>query len=102
MGDTYTNARIVVIWLGKADANNTEEAIFLIEAFYEHLENASLSYDFDQPVSFTFNDSAFYALTNPPMEPLSLEQWALMSDFLARNYFGRLWVLQEIIIAKTI
>jgi hypothetical protein len=101
MGDTYANARIVFIWLGKADAN-TEEAISLIEAFYEYIENASISYDFDQLVSFTFNDPAFYALTNPPMEPPSLEQWALINDFLTRKYFGRLWVMQEIMLAKTI
>jgi len=101
MADTYTNADGVYVWLGKADAN-TEEAMSLINTFAQHVHTVGQSGKMDQAKNLVFNDPAFYALTDPPITPFTMEKWAIIDSLLTRNYFGRLWVLQEFLMAKNI
>jgi hypothetical protein len=92
MGDIYAKSRNVVIWLGESDSE-TEEAISLITKFGNAVEVPSDSSNWSKCM---FNDPKFYEKTG--LEPFRIAQWELIAHFLARRWFRRLWVLQEIVL----
>jgi len=100
MGDIYANADAVIIWLGKAD-NNTREAFTLISAIGLASNKADEELSLT-PASFVFNDPRLYALTDPVIQPLDLRQWGLIMELFDRTWFTRVWVLQEVVLAKNI
>jgi hypothetical protein len=91
MGEIYSKADRVLIWLGEyiSDAFEAVEVIVAlcnkIESFMEdskYLARGSIRTKF---------------LADPEIKSL---RWDMLSDFINRAWFGRTWVLQEVVNAK--
>lgn len=76
MGQIYANAKDVCVWLGVEEANSNE-AIQLIKDCCER----------GQVECFVYDESRTRA-------------WAALSSLMRRSWFGRRWILQEIVFAR--
>jgi hypothetical protein len=77
MGSIYSNAEIVIVWLGKRTPE-CDEAIKLLLA------------------------AAKLKDLIPVIRSYTEEQWLLIKTFCSRQWFARTWALQEAILAKNI
>jgi len=100
MGDIYSNADRVIVWLGKED-NDTREAVTLISAIARAFKKAREESE-TTPSTFPFNDPRLYAHTDPKISPLDVRQWRIVMEFFTRTWFSRVWVLQEVTLAKEV
>jgi hypothetical protein len=100
MGDIYSNADRVIVWLGKED-DNTQEAVALISAIVQAFGKARQDSTMTRP-TFLFNDPRLYFHTDPITPPLDIRQWRLIMEFFTRTWFSRVWVLQEVTLAKEV
>ncbi|KAF0318094.1 ankyrin and het domain protein [Colletotrichum asianum] len=94
MGNIYSHAKRVVVWLGK-ETNELYRAAqlmkFLGSIFY---------YDWDANTCQQHSDTAdLLAHRRAPM-PFQTADWQSLYDFFDLTWFKRLWVKQEIILAK--
>jgi hypothetical protein len=100
MGDIYSNADRVIVWLGKED-DGTREAVALISAIVQAFkmvqEESAMT-----PRTFLFNDPRLYVHTDPITPPLDVRQWKPIMEFFIRTWFSRIWVLQEVTLAKEV
>lgn len=96
MGQVYSKAVSVIIWLGPSQSS-TADAIISIEKIYKQcLEviadlkdlDAHL-YGSDGPPGFKYSDA-----------PLPDCDWPALQAFYSAQWFGRLWVIQEIGLAQ--
>ncbi|KAL8806240.1 MAG: hypothetical protein Q9200_005128 [Gallowayella weberi] len=96
MGQVYSKAASVIIWLGPSQSS-TANAIISVEKIYEQcLEvigdlkdlNAHL-YGSDGSPGFKYSDA-----------PLPDCDWPALQAFYSAQWFGRLWVIQEIGLAQ--
>ncbi|KAI1740250.1 heterokaryon incompatibility protein-domain-containing protein [Xylaria scruposa] len=85
MDRIYSSAQHVCVWLGKE--NNTDK--LAIELLYQF----PLLHQHDESVDV---NSAVEALQNPTL----LRKWDALSKFFARPWWSRVWVLQEVLLAK--
>lgn len=102
MKEIYSKALSVSIWLGPAQSS-TVDAIASIEKIYEqcleaigglehlntHLYGSSDFTHWDATLPFTYSDA-----------PLPDCDWSALQMFYSAQWFGRLWVIQEIGLAK--
>lgn len=91
MGDIYTTAQRVVIWLGP-EANGSRLAIITLLDTVIHLNfrgESTLRTTFFPP-----EDIPERRLHRGDM-PISSEQWHAIADLLARPWFRRVWTQQE-------
>jgi hypothetical protein len=89
MGEIYSKAEIVLIWMGTtADGSDVllNKMPLLLKAAQEARTHYEAATDFD-----------LYKLTTPPTTE---ELWGSLGLFYQRAWFHRLWVLQEAILAK--
>jgi hypothetical protein len=100
MGDIYSNADRVIVWLGEED-DGTREVVALIsaivQAFKKVQEESAMT-----PRTLLFNDPRLYVHTDPIIPPLDVRQWRLIMEFFTRTWFSRVWVLQEVTLAKEV
>ncbi|KAK1838858.1 ankyrin and het domain protein [Colletotrichum chrysophilum] len=94
MGEIYSRAKRVVVWLGR-ETDGLYRAVlltkFLGSIFY---------YDLDARTCKQRSDTAeLLARSRAPM-PFQLLDWQSLYDFFDLPWFKRLWVKQEIILAK--
>jgi hypothetical protein len=93
MGDIYSSASLVVIWLGTAD-DSTEPAIGLLNdlggQMLEYMKIQKLkSYAEAQTVKDPFQ-----------YPPLEAPVWPAVRSLLQRPWFSRVWTFQEIVLAQ--
>jgi len=93
MGDIYSSASLVIIWLGAAD-DYTEPAIGLLNdlggKMLEH-------WKIQKPKSFAEAVTSKHAIQYPPSEaPI----WLAVRSLLLRPWFSRVWTFQEIVLAQ--
>ena len=95
MADIYAEAESVVAWIGKTDEQSTV-AIPLIHHMHQKIVSLSDAerakpYPVDDPL--TFQKLGFDA-------PLTSEQWLSIIALFSRNWFHRVWVIQEAALAR--
>lgn len=91
MGEIYAKADRVLIWLGEyiSDASEaTDVLVALNQKIGSFVEETK--YLARQSIRMKF-------LTDPEIKNL---RWDMLSDFINRAWFGRVWVLQEVVNAK--
>src|ERR1700761_7939714 len=96
MGEIYSAAERVIVWVGKADKHSSIALPILEHLWDDVVDGAALVAKF--PTYLTFNDSKFYEDINRPA--LTTPQWEAIAQFFTRRWFKRLWVIQETVLAK--
>ena len=85
MSKLYQRSWVTVVWLGE-EADNSSEALESMHDF-----NAVFQYELDESAP----DPDFFSKTRLPV-PRS-QQWQDLNSLLARPWFQRVWVIQEVI-----
>jgi hypothetical protein len=88
MGQIYTAASQVIIWLGPED-DSTRSAFELMKMI------SSLTSD--EKAALSCHDVSMH--NAQPL--LDLERWKTLSKFFGRTWFSRAWIIQEAIFAST-
>lgn len=97
MGDIYSKARQVVVWLG-LQGQETSTALETIKTLSAGVVvNASRREFSAQPGS-----QAELIHRNARLSTVSEAQWAALKSFINRPYFERLWVRQEVHLASQV
>jgi hypothetical protein len=93
MGDIYSSASLVVVWLGTSD-DSTELALGLLN----DLGGQMLEYRKIQKL----NSYAEAQTVNIPFRypPLEAPAWPAVRSLLQRPWFSRVWTFQEIVLAQ--
>ena len=86
MSETYKNAQVVLVWLGKA-ANDSDMAMDYTMELKEKLSPIQKPIRVDQLTSHGLNDQ------DHPV-------WSALGHLYCRSWFERLWVVQEAVLAR--
>lgn len=103
MNRIYGVAKRVVVWLGKPDNNITEDHTAEAMAMLPRL--ASLGADEaleDMWRNVKDEASAQEALIGLELPPLSASVWSCVFRMVCSPWFGRLWVVQEFVLAEDV
>jgi hypothetical protein len=98
MVEIYSRAEGTFIWLGEHDASS-RKAFGMITKFGN--ARVRLGKEYSEKIfgqNWKFNDSAFFDAMG--IEAWSEEDWKALSDFYARSWFRRQWVVQEVVLPK--
>jgi hypothetical protein len=90
MRDIYPSATRVIAYLGLPSADSD-----LAMEFLETLSNA-IETKFPDPHSAEFS----WTQTRTILNSFSIEQWRAIKNLLDRNWFNRLWIVQEMVLAS--
>lgn len=93
MRDIYARAQEVYSWLGSKSADG-EPALRILARIYQITSDHAFD---NQGLPFGFEDDAMERLKLPKLDDPS---WDGLIKFLSRPYFERIWVLQELAVAK--
>ncbi|KAM7206118.1 Heterokaryon incompatibility protein (HET) domain containing protein [Naviculisporaceae sp. PSN 640] len=91
MRDIYTNAQNVWIWLGESSPDDADNGGL---EFAEFLEQASYT-DRTPP-----EKQYVWAFPSEDVPPHTDERWARFFAIFSRPWFSRLWIIQEVVLAK--
>ncbi|KAL8870671.1 MAG: hypothetical protein Q9174_003335 [Haloplaca sp. 1 TL-2023] len=95
MGAIYQKASGVVIWLGES-SNDSKMALTLLRYLSSRVK---IDWQRQKVISMTDGETD---LTRHKIElPFGEEQWRSILAFLQRPWFHRLWIWQEVLLAKT-
>ncbi|TLD35134.1 putative heterokaryon incompatibility [Venturia nashicola] len=86
MGDIYSTATKVVIWLGAEDSNSTK-AVQLLDQLGSRLEQSEMA-----GRTTRYKDSTRL--------PWTTSDWEAIQELLTRPWFTRIWILQEVQLAR--
>jgi hypothetical protein len=89
MDKIYSLAEHVLVWLGEAD-DDTEQALLRLPYIRASLQAA----DSHAKLGMNYPEMGLPAVEDPI--------WKVLAEFLCRSWFQRLWVLQEVILAKDV
>ncbi|KAK0618886.1 heterokaryon incompatibility protein-domain-containing protein [Immersiella caudata] len=96
MDQVYSKAAHTVIWLGRVDA----EIISTSDAFRVITQVASYPLDtFAQSNIVPFRRQAPSVYTECDLAPISWMEWCAFAALLKRQWFSRLWIVQETILS---
>lgn len=86
MADVYKSARKAVVWLGDRveDGSDCTGAV----KFLKYLSTVGLAFDADESIRERLRSTEF------------AQQWAVVSNLLARPWWTRVWTLQEFILPR--
>jgi hypothetical protein len=99
MGDIYTYAKRVIVWLGP-ESQNSHLAVETLRHAGSQLDYSSLQDDTARNM-ITFREDADPAFRGQGSRlPFSQDQWKAVADLLMRSWFRRLWIRQEITLAN--
>ena len=99
MGEIYQKASKVVAWLGLPDEKTASTFEFLKNL--SHYIVARVRFQgTGSPNSAGINDTLLEAMIQE--YPTSLPQWTDARTFLERDWFARIWILQEIVLAPNV
>jgi hypothetical protein len=90
MGDIYTHALEVIIWLGEGD-RNTKQAFDFVK---KHADTGSLSFN---PMS----ESDIVAVLGSQSQDVK-QYWDAFDTLSSLVYFTRMWIVQEFLLAKVL
>ena len=109
MSDLYRGAKNIIAWLGPQDAT-TKQAFKTMEILRPLLDPnlpvsgadvARLEKAYGHIAPSDFFDTSIYN-TKLGIKPITLEMWASFALLVHRPWFERVWVVQEVTLAKTI
>lgn len=86
MGDIYSTATKVIIWLGEEDSNSTR-AVELLDQLGSRLEQSEMA-----GRRTRYKDSTRL--------PWTESDWEAIQELLTRPWFTRIWILQEVQLAR--
>jgi hypothetical protein len=101
MGEIYSNARIVYIWLGLA-TNKTANAVKLLATLIVAIRDIDAAYPIEYN-QFSVNgyNPAADAEIRGFMDSLSGHaDQLLLRDLFGRSYWSRLWIVHEVLLAQ--
>ncbi|VUC24067.1 unnamed protein product [Clonostachys rosea] len=99
MGDIFNHAQCVLVWLGLPD-QHSHLAIQTLEEFSDYIDFTNVE---EALLSNRINVKQKAAELLRDMEtalPFSPQQWQALEALLSRTWFRRLWVRQEILLAR--
>ncbi|KAI2615424.1 HET-domain-containing protein [Hypoxylon sp. NC1633] len=101
MTSIYANAAKVVVWLGKDDAD-AHEAHALLSEYTPALRNIAtelVSGNVEESIGAgavnLYNDAQLHEKHG--LTPRSMDAWRALVRFLSRRWFGRIWIVQEMV-----
>lgn len=99
MGTLYRSAQRVVVWLGE-ESENSDLAL----DFVEKLNRALLAYQEAHPSSHIAVSECGKILGSTGFLLPSVEapEWLALSELYSRRWFGRLWVVQEVLLNQNV
>ncbi|KAK5651607.1 hypothetical protein OQA88_11880 [Cercophora sp. LCS_1] len=99
MDRIYTNAAMTFIWLGRADSTliDTGDAFNTIERLARYDTDA-----FDRSDIIPFRNQAADVYNCVGLEPTTWKEWCAVAGLLKRQWFSRLWIVQESILSPAI
>ena len=99
MGDIYTYAQRVIVWLG-VESKASRLAVETLRHAGSQLDHHSLLDDVARNM-ITFREDADPVFRGQGNQlPFSEDQWQAIADLLTRPWFRRLWIRQEITLAN--
>ena len=94
MGQIYSNATIVISWVGTSDEDAVTAAKLIsrlkpiVELWQSEGKKSTYSYDSDDLFETT------------GVSKVTPKEWEALNSFYERQYFSRAWIVQEIALAK--
>lgn len=95
MADIYSNASRVIVWLGPK-SHDSDMAMDRIEEISSHIE-----VDFERYNMRSIDDEVDWADREVP-PPFEEHDFLALSSFLNREWFERLWIVQEVHLARKV
>ena len=99
MGEVYRKASEVVAWLGLPNEKTPSTFDFL-----RGISRCIIAIGEREVIGFPYtaedNDKLLEAMVKE--YPISLPQWTDVKAFLERDWFSRVWILQEVVLAKSV
>ena len=93
MGNIFASAKRVLIWIGEDHASQASECFALVDETTDYLTDMLLHYkDLDQVPPISYNDGSISADSH---------KWDLVRQLMHAEWFERVWVLQEIGLARS-
>ena len=99
MGEIYRKASKVVAWLGLPD-EKTPSTFEFLKGLSRYVITIGRKEGAGSPNTAEDNDKLLEAMIKE--YPTSLPQWTDVQTFLERDWFSRVWILQEVVLAKSI
>jgi hypothetical protein len=100
MGDVFKNAEAVVVWLGKdEDCGSTATALNSMEAILHHCYSKIGNLQTLDDVLWKKGYGQY--LLKRDFQVLPPYDWRAMETFFSAPWFQRLWVIQEVCLAKS-
>ena len=93
MADIYSKASQVLVWLGPASIDSSV-ALDCIK-----LVSSKVTVDWDRYALVALSDEAHWTNVSTHL-PFDREEFLALCNFLKRDWFGRLWIWQEVRLAK--
>jgi hypothetical protein len=99
MNDIYQNASKTIVWIGK-ETERTAKAAEIIASTADFSTDKTLEIIESKRWGSYVNLADPSALCSYGMRSMSKDDWITLADIFTRNYFGRLWMVQEIALSK--
>ncbi|KAF2266666.1 HET-domain-containing protein [Lojkania enalia] len=93
MSKIYSKASRVLVWLGQDDSHNADKAFAVLHALVNEHEGADSA-------TLGQTNMAFSTLGITSMPPVKSELWENVMAFFTNTWFLRMWVIQEIALAR--
>lgn len=102
MHNIYGHAKSVIAWVGPEDKRNENPKLVseVIDAL--HMQDKAREGFCGQMLTWTWNESFEEFPAPEHIQNLGFEHWFAVRNFLQRPYFQRMWIFQELIVAKEI
>ncbi|KAK4452764.1 heterokaryon incompatibility protein-domain-containing protein [Podospora aff. communis PSN243] len=109
MDGLYSRASSVIVWLGPADLTTPDALSALDKLAFLGRDAIPLGYDDEQRAKASVSHIRTDDLLNQEVhtlklgiEPITLHEWLSLIVFFSRPYFSRVWVIQEVTLARHI
>ncbi|KAI1358930.1 heterokaryon incompatibility protein-domain-containing protein [Xylaria arbuscula] len=104
----YINAKLVLSWLGAPDSSQLDKALRIISDFTSVIGVTPNRHDLEPntELSTEMTHTGFkwlYSTLGPLVDPTTHKftiKWAPLSALTKSTYWGRVWIVQEIVLAK--
>lgn len=101
MAEIYGKAREVIAWLGKSD-ENTSDIAQLISVLALVSDHTTFEPDNVKEGRVFFDGSKEETLAQFGLPKLSNSVWGFLKPFFGRRWFQRVWIIQEMVLARNI
>ncbi|KAI0423058.1 HET-domain-containing protein [Xylaria grammica] len=105
MGKLYTNAKLVLSWLGAPDSSRHNEALRIIHEFASVIGVTSNRHDPEPNTEMIHTGFKWLYSTLGPLFDVTTREisikWAPLLALRKNTYWGRIWIVQEIVLTKS-